>query len=154
MAKENVKGNEILELLNDLIELDYDAIEAYESAISRLDNQNDKFQLGIFMADHGRHVADLSAMVRELGGQPATKADIKQILTKGKVVLGALMGDKAILSAMKSNEDTTNEQYERALSHEFSPRIREILERNLADERKHRAWLLQRLGVMQHAHGT
>ncbi len=146
------KERDLIDLLNALVELDYDAIEAYEAAISRLEDENDKFQLGIFMADHGRHVADLSALVRELGGNPATKPDIKHILTKGKVVLSALMGQRAILNAMKSNEDDTNAAYERALQREFSPRIKDVLERNLSDERRHRAWIVQRLGALEHAH--
>src|SRR5258708_31622554 len=99
---------DIVNLLNDLIELDYDAIEAYKAAIGRLSDVGDKTQLGQFMADHRRHVSELSLVVRNLGGSPPDHGDLKQVLTKGRVVLAGLTGEKAILEATKSNEDDTN----------------------------------------------
>ena len=67
-----------------------------------------------FKDDHQRHVAELGAIVRQEGDTPPSKGDMKRLLTEGKVVLAALAGDKAILRAMKSNEDDTNAAYERA----------------------------------------
>jgi uncharacterized protein (TIGR02284 family) len=137
---------ELVQLLNNLIELDFDAIEAYKAAIERLVDTGDKAQLGQFLEDHRRHVSDLSTLVAGLQGTPATHADMKQVLTKGKVVLGGLIGDKAILQAMKSNEDDTNRAYEKATARSGIPaHIREVLERNLQDERRHRAWMEQRI---------
>ncbi|AKT38594.1 PA2169 family four-helix-bundle protein [Chondromyces crocatus] len=137
----------LIELLNDLIELDFDAIEAYKAAISRVDNLNDRAQLASFLEDHQRHVDDLSPFVRELGGEPAKEGDLKQVLTKGKVVLGGLIGDRVVLAAMKTNEDDTNTAYERALKRNDVPmRMRVVFERNLADERRHREWLVKRIG--------
>ena len=59
-----------VELLNDLIHLDFDAIAAYEAAIDRLHQASDREQLGRFMADHRRHTVDLSLIVRENGESP------------------------------------------------------------------------------------
>ena len=42
---------------------------------------------------------------------------------------------------MKTNEDDTNTAYERAVKHEEADGVRPIFEKNLADERRHRAWL-------------
>lgn len=136
----------IIDDLNDLIELDYDAVEAYRAAIERLDDSMSKRQLGEFMRDHERHTRELASCVRELGGRPATKGDAKRYLTKGKVVLADLAGDKAILRAMKSNEDETNSKYENALKRpDYSPQVRSLLEKNLSDERRHRAWIVSRI---------
>ena len=94
-------------------------------------------------------MADLTPLVVELGGTPAMDADFKRVLTKGKVVVAGLLGERAVLEAMKSNEDTTNKTYEKA---SYEPglvgRAREVVERNLADERRHRAWLEERLATM------
>jgi uncharacterized protein (TIGR02284 family) len=137
---------DIVSLLNDLIALDYDAIEAYEAAIARLSDQRDKDQLRQFMGDHQRHTVDLSDLVSKYGAQPVGRADIKRVLTKGKVVLAGLAGDKAIFNAMKSNEDDTNTAYERAVAKQGVPEgIREVLSRNLSDERRHRQWMTDRL---------
>lgn len=136
----------LIKLLNDLIELDYDAIEAYKAAIARVDDLNDRGQLASFLEDHQRHVDDLGPLVRELGGEPAEAGDLKQILTKGKVVIGGLLGDRIVLEAMKSNETDTNTAYERAVGRRDLPaNVRAVLARNLADERRHRAWIVQRL---------
>ena len=74
-----------------------------------------------------------------------TKGDAKKLLTKGKVVLADLAGDKAILSAMKSNEEQTNSEYEKAVKKGYEASIQTILERGLADERRHKAWIEQTL---------
>jgi uncharacterized protein (TIGR02284 family) len=132
--------------LNELISLDLDAIEAYEAAILRLGDTGDKAELERFMADHRRHVTDLSPLVRELGGEAATSPDVKRVLTKGKVVVMAIAGDSGVLEAMKSNEETTTKVYDKARKHPDLPiQARTIIERNFADEQRHLAWLEQRL---------
>jgi uncharacterized protein (TIGR02284 family) len=143
------KEKDTLELLKSLIELDYDAIEAYEAAIQRVDDPEDKAQLSLFKADHERHVKDLGDCVRQLGGTPPTKADLKAVLTKGKVVLMGLAGDRAVLMAMKSNEEDTNTAYERAMERNLPSPFAEVISKNLSDERRHRAWLMHRLGIRE-----
>jgi uncharacterized protein (TIGR02284 family) len=134
-------SKEVVSKLNNLIELDYDAIAAYQSAIERLENQSYKTKLGEFLADHQRHITELSKAVREEGGEPQSDGDAKKVLTKGKVVLADLMGDEAILKAMKTNEDQTTSKYEKALTDGFPESIQPILQKGLADERRHKAWL-------------
>jgi hypothetical protein len=71
------------------------------------------------------------------------------MLTQGKVVLGGLMGVKAILVALKTNEDDTNTAYERAVNHEGRhASAEEVLRRGLADERRHRAWIEEMLPTL------
>jgi rubrerythrin len=137
---------DLVKLLKSIIELDYDAIEAYEAAIERIENGSDKAQLSMFMADHRRHVSDLSLIMKEMGEEPPTGPDIKRVLTKGKVVLGSLIGDKAILVAMRTNEADTNTAYERAMARDdLTPHLRAVFEMNLLDERRHRNWIEERL---------
>lgn len=132
-------------LLEELIKLDYDAIEAYDAAIERLSDPESKARLTEFRQDHARHVENLSAHLQALGRTAPTGPDMKRVLTKGKVVLGGLMGDEAILKAMKSNEDDTNAAYERASRQELSMDLKETIRRNHADEKRHRAWIEERL---------
>ncbi len=143
-------GNEqIVKHLNALIALDYDAIEAYKAAIDRMHSVMDQDQLRSFLADHRRHVSDLTPLVAEVHGTPVTEADFKKILIKGKVVLGGVIGDRAVLEAMESNEETTTKTYQKASTDPGLPtRIRTMLEGHLADERRHLAWLQQRIATM------
>jgi uncharacterized protein (TIGR02284 family) len=139
---------ELSKLLNSLIELDYDAIAAYRAAIMKLDNDEDKIALRGFMADHERHIVDLRVFVERFGEKAADGTNVLVILTKGKVVIAGLMGDRAILEAMKSNEDETNRRYEKATKRtDLPPDLMGVLVRNLSDERRHRAYLVQRLGA-------
>ncbi len=145
-------GNEkeLAKLLNSLIELDFDAIAAYRAAIDKLQNAEDQGKLRGFMADHERHIVDLRPLVETLGETAADGTNAKVILTKGKVVIAGLMGDRQILEAMKSNEDDTNAAYERANSRmDLTPEMREVIARNLADERRHRAYIVQRIASAQ-----
>jgi uncharacterized protein (TIGR02284 family) len=146
---------ELSKLLNGLIELDYDAIAAYRTAIEKLDNAEDKMALRGFMADHERHIGDLRPFVERFGEKAADGTNAMVILTKGKVVIAGLLGDRAILEAMKSNEDETNRRYEKATARADLPaELMDVLQKNLSDERRHRAYIVQRLGerASLHAH--
>ena len=139
-------GSSLIPSFNHLIVTDFDAIEAYEAAIDRLSNQEDARMLESFRDDHRRHVERLSALVREAGYEPIQHADLHRFVTKGKVMIGGLMGDDAILRAMLSNESETNEAYDAAgLPREIAPEARLLLAHCLDDERRHREWLERRI---------
>jgi uncharacterized protein (TIGR02284 family) len=136
----------LVDLLNDLIQLDFDAAAAYRVAIDRMDSRSYAQQLSAFLADHERHTQNLSPFVIELGGEPARVGDLKMILTKGKVLIAGLVGDRAILQAMRTNEADTNTAYERAVERDdLTPEIRKALQGNLADERRHAGWIRETL---------
>ena len=133
-------------LLEDLIQLDYDAAVAYQAAIDRLENAEWAAILASFREDHLRHTAELGEALRIMGFIPPSGGDMKSMLTQGKVVMGGLMGDQAILRAMRTNEADTNTAYERAVQFpNLDLPLREILEAGLADERRHCAWILTQL---------
>jgi len=137
---------DVIKRVRDLVELDFDAIEAYDAAIERLEDPVCKAQLAAFRDDHRRHVAELSSFLVRAGVTPPTHGDFKRMFTKGKVLFGGLIGDRAILIAMKTNEDETNAKYERAVERGGVEQARmDVFARNLADERRHRAWIEERL---------
>jgi uncharacterized protein (TIGR02284 family) len=138
------------EMVSDLIELDFDAAEAYEEAIKRFNNDNYKHVFQQFKADHYRHTEELSNFLKDMGEEPPTGPSAKRMLTKGKVILADMFGDAAILRAMKTNEDDTNTAYERAVNYANLPAgAINILERGLADERRHRDWIVQTIEQME-----
>ncbi|WP_166260137.1 DUF2383 domain-containing protein [Marinobacter salicampi] len=145
MATEKLNSDSIIKKLNDLVELDYDAIEAYQAAVDRLDDTGFKSKLQEFMKDHERHVRELSEQIRTEGGTPPDSGDAKAVLTKGKVVMADMAGDKAILKAMQTNEAQTNSKYEDAVEEAFPENVLTLLRNALNDERKHKAWIDQTL---------
>ena len=131
--------------LQALVEFEYDVIEAYEAAIHRLEDGMYRLELEAFKDDHERHIEELSAILKKRNEKVPTGPSSKQWLTKGKVALANILGDRAILIAMSSNEDDSILAYERMVE-----RMMEVVEwedakdplnRGLADERRHKAWL-------------
>lgn len=129
-------------LLNGLIRLDYDAIEAYEAALKRLEGEVLRTRLVGFLEDHRRHTRELSVRVHEMGGLPATRPGLMRVLVEGTVVIGGLGHDKGILRAMSKNEAIVNRTYEAALEKlsADSP-VYDLVRRNREDERRHKDWI-------------
>ncbi|MGF1605079.1 MAG: DUF892 family protein [Rhodothalassiaceae bacterium] len=131
-----------VEALNSALLLEYNALEAYDVAIERLDHEELVTQMRRFREDHIRHIEDLTSIVRGHGHEPHKSTGAKSMITAGKVALADLAGDKAILRAMKTNEDDTVTAYERLLGHERSlPEAAEAVRRGHEDELRHRAWM-------------
>jgi len=99
--------------LQGLLELDYDAMEAYQASIERLSSPIYKEKLNEFYNDHLRHTKQLTEILTKRGEKVPSGPDFKKYLTKGKVIIGQINGDKGILQAMLSNEGETNTAYER-----------------------------------------
>jgi uncharacterized protein (TIGR02284 family) len=131
----------MIEKLNDLLQLDHDAVGAYESAIDRIDVESVRAQLREFQADHKRHIVDLSALVTRLGGKPKDKPDMKGAILKGFTAMTSMMGNEAALRAMQGNEKLTNSSYASALRESWTDEIRTQLEANYRDEQRHLAYI-------------
>ncbi|MFC3909190.1 DUF2383 domain-containing protein [Legionella dresdenensis] len=132
--------------LYELCELDYDAAEAYEAAINRINNEYYKTRLAAFKQDHLRHIEEITNLLERHNLKAPAGPGPKQILTEGKVVFANIFGDSAILKAMLSNEIDTNIAYER-LNNRQDKWIdaEDILLRGLHDEKRHKAWIEEAL---------
>jgi Domain of unknown function (DUF2383) len=129
-------------LVENLLLLEHDAIAAYQQTIDRLTNPGYKQKVAEFKADHDRHVRELTQLASAVGAKAYQEGDAKQMLTTGKVAMASIMGDSAILTAMRSNEEDTVTAYERASRHaEATAEARPIFERAHADELRHREWM-------------
>ncbi len=129
-------------LVKNLILLERDAIAAYESTIERLSDRTLAAQVEEFRRDHLQHLEVLQEIAAETGAEAPEKGDMKQMLTTGKIVMADMIGDGAILKAMKTNEEDTVTAYERASTHaDALPKSRAFFEKALADELRHREWM-------------
>jgi uncharacterized protein (TIGR02284 family) len=126
--------------LNDLIHLDTDTIGAYRQAIDACDAPEVKQQLSSFMADHDRHVKDLDAAVRSLGGTPVSGPDLKGFILEGFTAILS-HGDRSALFAMRGNEELTNRAYDAARKLTLPGEAAAVVERNYQDEVRHLAWI-------------
>lgn len=130
--------------MKELLELEYDALEAYKAAINRVKNENYKAKLQEYQSDHEQHITQISNYLLKYSSEIPKGPCGKQWLTKGKVVLGNLLGDKTLIDAMISNEEDTNKAYENLNKREDKwPEIKQFLAEALSDEKRHKAGLEQ-----------
>lgn len=138
-------NDDVADVLNGLIRLDFDAIEAYEAAIRRADDQAIRSQLAEFLQDHQRHTVNLAEEVRRLGEKPVDGPGLMRMLTEGAVVIGGLGHDRGVLKAMSTNEAVTNRSYEQALEKLADHPVANVVRQNREDERRHKQWIDSRL---------
>ncbi|AUX41565.1 hypothetical protein SOCE26_029860 [Sorangium cellulosum] len=133
-------AKDVIEVLNDLIQLDRDAIASYEQAIKACEHVQTREMLARFRDDHARHVVDLSAHVVAIGGVAAQDRDLKGKIIEGFTAITSV-GDHSALLAMRGNEELSNRYYEAALNETLTTEARAIVERNYGDEQRHLAWI-------------
>ncbi len=131
-----------VEKLRSLAQLDVDAVGAYDAAIARVKEPLVRERLNEFRVDHVRHVQDLNAFIRRLGGEPVElRPDLKGAAMKGLTAMSSMMGTEAALVAMLGNEEFTNRAYDLAVNFEWSPEVRTLIEKNRRDEERHITWI-------------
>ncbi|KFA89628.1 MULTISPECIES: ferritin-like domain-containing protein [Archangium] len=131
-----------VEKLRSLAQMDVDAVGAYDAAIARVKEPMVRERLNDFRVDHVRHVQELNAFIRQFGGEPVElRPDLKGAAMKGLTAMTSMMGTEAALVAMLGNEEFTNRAYELALSFEWSPEVRALIQKNRRDEERHITWV-------------
>jgi bacterioferritin (cytochrome b1) len=130
-------------LVTDFIQLEHDAIAAYETCIERLDASHRRERIAEFLSDHERHLRELHDIARRVGADIPDESGMKSMLTTGKVALADMMGgDGAILKAMSTNETDTVTAYERGMRHaDLDVESRSVFERAHSDEMRHKSWM-------------
>lgn len=133
--------------LNDLLQLDHDAVQAYALAIDHLESPSFRETLIRFRGDHERHITELGRLIRAHGGIPIELAHVPTGFFKlGVQRAGAAGGDREILLAFKANERQVRDKYSRHAerSHEEAE-VADALGRAAADEERHYNWVLDTL---------
>jgi rubrerythrin len=136
-------------VLNDLLQLDHDAIPAYQIAIDALSSEELRNAVRRFKRDHQRHVRELSALIRAEGGTPIQSSHLSTGLLKlAMQALGAAAGDRAVLLAFRANEWESVEKYARAARRRLSAEVAAVVRRGAQDERRHYQWAAETLQEM------
>ncbi|MEX0797941.1 MAG: demethoxyubiquinone hydroxylase family protein [Bacteriovoracaceae bacterium] len=147
--------DKIIKKLEDLHQLDFDAVKAYEEAIERIKNPTIKNKLTEYKNDHLNHLQNLEELIVSKGGEkPDRKKDIKGYLIEGMTLIRSSMGDEQALKAMRQNEEITNKKYADALKELSSePEVSKVLNHNYEDERKHLVFIKEALENPDHFKG-
>jgi rubrerythrin len=136
----------LMAALNDLLQLDHDAVASYQVAIDAVSTETLKRKLRQFKRDHQRHVAEIGELVTARGGTPVKAPHLSTGMLKLAVqALGAAGGDRAVLLAFRTNEWESANKYARAAGRRFAPEVREVIRRGAEDEAKHYKWAVETL---------
>jgi len=143
-------GSEILDVLNELLRLDHDAIGSYEIAIEHLVNRGSADQIEAFKGDHERHILRLNELVYEYGGVPANEPNASSPLTQAIQKLAGVGGDEGLLLAWRANEHRLLNRYRRYVrrARGWPEPVRALIDEHAADEERHYAWVL---GLLEEA---
>lgn len=129
--------------IKSLVQLDIDAVFAYEQALRHIEDPEIHARISEFKNDHERHIQDLSQVLQSNGEKPPERSkDFKGYLIEGMTRLRSVTGTEGALKAMKTNEETTNKKYENALSWELPDEIHQLIQRNREDERRHLEYII------------
>jgi hypothetical protein len=136
--------------INDLLQLDYDAVSAYSLALRELDSPRLKQELQAHMADHQRHIQELERHLDRLGGM---KVPLPHLSGVFKLAVQAVVGaasDRKVLLAFKANEMQARDKYTRAAESDLPIEVRDTVRRAAEDEQRHYDWAvasLEQLGA-------
>lgn len=136
-----------------LIELDFDAIKAYDSAIGGVDDADCLAQLHRFRSDHQRHTDNLGAILDNYRQDVPDGPDVRRIVTQGKVLIADLLGSEIhILQALADNVAVLEQAYTDASEcDDLDAATQQTLQANLDDLARHKEWLAARIGRISSA---
>ena len=139
---------EILDGLNDLLQLDHDAVGAYQIAMEKLKDRDNAAQIAGFLRDHERHIRELNELITELGGTPKNQPHATGPFKFALQSMSALAGDKAALMAFRSNELGVRAKYDAyaAKANAWPTNIKRIIDACALDEERHYRWVSEVLG--------
>ena len=139
---------EVVDGLNDLLQLDHDAVGSYEIAIDKLEDRDLAVQIDGFRRDHERHIRDLNEVIVALGGTPKNEPHATAPLKQAIQQIAAAGGDEGVLMAWRTNELQVSAKYD-SYAHQamWWPReAKRVVDRNALDEERHYRWVAEQLG--------
>ena len=140
--------------LNDLLQLDHDAVEAYTIAIDSIRDPSRRESLVSFRADHKRHIEELAALVRGRGGLPIELPHPTGALKLAVQAIGSLGDDRSLLLAFKAVEGQVRDKYQRMASRITAADAADVVTRAAEDEKRHYQWVEQTLQELGAGSGT
>ncbi len=141
---QNNRGEDpsLLAELQDLLQLDHDAVAAYSLAIHTLDNRAYRDALIGYRGDHERHIKELEVLIAARGGSASVLPHIPTGFFKlAAQAMGIAGGDRGILLAFRANERQVRNKYGRHAARAHPPDVAEVLRRNADDEERHFTWV-------------
>jgi uncharacterized protein (TIGR02284 family) len=139
----------LIEALSNLVQLDIDAVHAYDQAVREIDDTIIRDRLLTFQEEHRNHISGLSKQIENLGGQPPERSqDLKGYVIEAFAAIRSFSGLKGALNAMKTTEEITNGYYGEVVSWEAPPDVKELLRKYFSEEKIHLEYITSNLQAL------
>ena len=139
----------LIEAMSNLVQLDIDAVHAYDQAVREIDDKIIRDRLLKFQYEHRNHISGLSKQIENLGGQaPERSQDLKGYVIEAFAAIRSFTGLKGALNAMKTTEEITNRYYGEVVSWEAPPDVKEVLRTYFSEEKIHLDYITNNLQAM------
>lgn len=140
---------DLIAALSNLVQLDIDAVHAYNQAIKEIDDSIIKDRLLKFQEDHRKHIDVLSQQITDLGGQPPEQSkDFKGYVIEAFAAIRSFTGMKGALKGIKTTEEITYRHYSELVSQETPSEIKEVLRTYFSEEKVHLDYIASNLQAM------
>lgn len=145
--------------LNDLLQLDHDAVEVYTMAIDMSRSEEHRERLVAFRLDHKRHIEQLAGLIRERGATPVEMphlptAPFKLAVQAAGAMAGMVAGDAPLLLAFEANERQVRDKYARYAARPYPEEVARVVRQAADDEELHYRWVKQTLQALGYGEET
>jgi rubrerythrin/ketosteroid isomerase-like protein len=155
MADTQTYDAQLVADLNDLIQLDTDAVEGYTIALNSVRDERLRETLVAFRADHKRHIEELGALVRARGGMAL---ELPHVTGPFKLAVQALAGvtmhDANVLLAFRVVEGQVRDKYRHYADRVWPEDVADVVRRAADDETKHYRWVTDTLRELGYGENT
>lgn len=136
--------------LNDLIQLDRDAVETYTVAINSVRDVAVRDTLVAFRTDHQRRAETLADAVRSRGAMAIELPHITGPFKIAVQAMGAAIGlatrnDANVLLSLRVVEGQVRDKYTRFATKSWPADVADVVRGAATDEARHYAWIAERL---------
>jgi bacterioferritin len=138
-----MQDKKVIRALNAVVKVEAMAIQIYRAQMWRFRGKQEIAQKLVHATDNERtHFADLASRVRDLGGTPSRLSPLFAVAGWIMGFVPAVVGKVPALKVDILVEEKAVKDYQGFLNKvDFDDESREIMERNMADEKEHiRAW--------------
>ena len=133
-----------IQLLELLSSLRRDAVQLHDGWADRLNTQSCRKTARALGLVHRARAVELGRALKLLGSEPPPVPSRPSRRSWVKNTLAIVQGDRAIMRLLETSQQRIVSAYNDALGCPDSRPVRRVLERHLADERRHLAWLKYR----------
>lgn len=138
---------DIIRRLRDLAQMDVEAANVYDEALERAGDDEVRARFLRFSREHQNHADSLSRAVQRMGAAAVDqKVDLAERMAEAYSVIRIATGTDSAVRAMHGVEREHVRRYEEAARLDVPPEVHQLLERFLAEERQHLAYLEEKSG--------